>query len=339
MSLICVETLQDLKTKRPLLAFSGGADSTALFFTLIEHKIPFDIAIIHYGLRPQADEEVAYAKELAQKFSLKCHLLKAKKIEQNFEYEARQIRYAFFKELIREHGYTHLLTAHHLQDRLEWMLMQLSKGAGSAELLGMQETEERSDHTLLRPLINSSKDEILQYLRINNLHWFHDESNDDLSYKRNHFRHKVVNELLKDNLEGIRQSFKYLQEDVSELIKEVHIHEVEELSLFYATGHRRSDIFHIDKILKSKGYILTAKQREELKTKDEIIAGRKFLVVLNRGIYYIAPYIKEVMEKEFKEECRVLGVPDKLRPYLFVTPLAFILFTRFVPCDIDMHGK
>lgn len=339
MSLLTYEKLQGLQDNRPLLAFSGGADSTALFFTLIEHKIPFDIAIVHYGLRPQADEEVKYAKELCRKFAKKCHLLKAEKIDQNFEYEARKVRYEFFERVIRENSYTHLLTAHHLQDRLEWMLMQLSKGAGSAELLGMQEEEARSDYTLLRPLLNSSKEEILAYLRENKIHWFHDESNDDLSYKRNYFRHKIVNELLKDNLEGIKQSFKYLQEDVSELIKDVKVHEAEELSLFCATGHKRSDIFHIDKILKSKGYILTAQQREELKIKDEIVAGRKFLVVLDKGVYYIAPYLKETMDKEFKEECRELGVPNKLRPYLYVTPLAFILFTRFLPCNVDMHGK
>jgi len=328
------ESLEKLQDKKPLLAFSGGADSTSLFFLLIEHKIPFDIAIVHYGLRNQADEEVTYAQSLAKEHGLTCHLLKAPKIEQNFEYEARKVRYDFFEKLIDAYNYTHLLTAHHLQDRLEWMLMQLSKGAGSAELVGMREIEKRSHYTLFRPLINSSKDEILNYLRENKRHWFHDESNDDLSYKRNYFRHKIVNELLKDNLEGIKQSFKYLEEDVSELIKEVEVREAEELSLFFSTGHKRSDIYHIDKILKSKGYILTAPQRQELKTEDEIIAGRKFLVVLDKGIYYIAPFITQTMDKEFKEECRQLGVPSKLRPYLFKYPVAFILFTHFLPCSI-----
>ena len=332
--LLSKQSLQELKDNKVLLAFSGGADSSALFFLLLEHKIPFDIAIVHYGLRKQADEEVAYAQELAKEYGLTCHLLKTSKIEQNFEYEARKIRYDFFERLIQDKSYTHLLTAHHLQDRLEWMLMQLSKGAGLAELAGMNELERRSDYTLFRPLINRSKEEILAYLRDNKRHWFHDESNDDLSYKRNYFRHKIVNELLKENIEGIKQSFKYLEEDVSELIKEVEIREAEELSLFFSTGHKRSDIYHIDKILKSKGYMLTAAQRQELKTEDEIIAGRKFLVVLDKGIYYIAPYISETMDKEFKEECRQLGVPSKLRPYLFKNPMAFILYTHFMPCSI-----
>ena len=332
--LLSHDSLLPLQDTKALLAFSGGADSTALFFSLLEKNISFDIAIVHYGLRPQAEEEVAYAQELAQEHGLKCHLLKAAKIEQNFEFEARRIRYDFFEKLIEENNYAYLLTAHHLQDRLEWMLMQFSKGAGTAELVGMSLLEERANYTLFRPLINHSKEEILSYLREKKIHWFHDESNDDLSYKRNYFRHKIVNALLKDNLEGIKHSFKYLEEDVSELIKEVHIKKVESFSLFFSTGHKRSDIYHIDKILKSEGYILTSSQRQELKVQDEIIAGRKFVVLLDKGIYYIAPFISLTMDKEFKEECRKLGVPSKLRPYLFQHPMAFILFTRHMPCSL-----
>jgi len=339
LSLIPFDKLCDLKEGKNLLAFSGGADSTALFHTLLEHNIPFDIAIVHYGLRKQADEEVEYAQTLAEEHKLTCHLLRAEKIEQNFEYEARKIRYDFFERLIHEHKYNHLLTAHHLQDRLEWMLMQLCKGAGAAELVGMKEKEKRSAYTLRRPLIETSKEEIIPYLEQKQIRWFHDETNDDPSYKRNYFRHEIAAKLIKENSQGIRRSFTYLEEDVKTLIKETEVYEAEELSLFFSTGHRRSDIYHIDKILKARGYILTAAQREELKTHDEIIAGRKFLVVLNKGIYYIAPYLQEVMDKAFKEECRELGVPGKLRPYLFVTPLAFILFTRFLPCNVDMHGK
>jgi tRNA(Ile)-lysidine synthase len=334
LSLLSSEKLGSFHNKKLLLAFSGGADSSALFFTLLEHKIPFDIAIVHYGLREQADEEVKYAQELAATHSLQCHLHKADKIGQNFEYEARHIRYTFFERLIQTHGYTHLLTAHHLQDRLEWLLMQLCKGAGVAELVGMQENEQRIGYTLCRPLIETSKEEIISYLEQAQMRWFHDESNDDLSYKRNYFRHEVATKLLQEYSTGIKQSFKYLQEDAKALIKEVKIHEADELSLFVSTKHKRSDIYHIDKVLKARGYILTAQQREELKTQDEIIAGRKYLVVLDRGIYYIAPYLTEVMDKDFKEECRGLGVPVKLRPYLFKSPLAFILFTRFLPCSL-----
>ncbi len=333
MSLLNSQNLSSLK--KSLLAFSGGADSTALFFSLLEHKIDFDIAIVNYGLRVQADEEVRYAQELAKKFNLNCHLLRAEKIEKNFEYQARCVRYDFFEELIKKHNYTHLLTGHHLQDRLEWMLMQLCKGAGSAELLGMKKDEKRSTYILSRPLLENSKEEIIYYLKNRKIKYFHDESNNDTSYKRNYFRHEIATELIHHYKEGIKQSFTYLEEDVNSLIKEVDIKEVDNLSLFFSTADKRSDIFHIDKILKSKNYMLTALQRQELKSSDEVIAGRKFLIILDKGIYYIAPYIKESMDKAFKEECRVLGIPNKLRPYLFKHPMAFILYTRFMPCSLE----
>lgn len=322
---------------KPLLAFSGGADSTALFYTLRHLGIKPDLAIVHYGRRSQADEELAFAQKLARTHQLECHYLHADSIENNFESNARKVRYDFFESLINKHGYTHLLTAHHLQDRLEWMLMQLCKGAGVAELIGMSMLEPRKDYLLYRPLLETSKSTILNYLNAHQYHWFHDESNDDQSFQRNYFRHEIANTLLEKYEEGIRQSFRYLQSDADTLIKPVKLYEAQALSLFYSTQDIRSDIYHIDKILKTKGYILTAAQREELTLKDEIIAGRKFLVVKHDNIYYIAPYLTTDMDKEFKEQCRQMGVPPKLRPYLYETPMAYILYTKFLPCNAGIN--
>src|SRR3989338_1544035 len=111
------KTLLKIKDKKNLLAFSGGADSTALFFLLLKHNIPFDIAIVNYGVREQSKEEVAYAQELAKTHNLKCHIFNAPKIEQNFEAAAREIRYNFFEELILKYKYENLLTAHHLDKK------------------------------------------------------------------------------------------------------------------------------------------------------------------------------------------------------------------------------
>ena len=73
-------SLEKLQGKKNLLAFSAGVDSTALFFILLQNNINFDIAIVNYNTREQSQEELAYAKELASTYNLKCHLLNAEKI-------------------------------------------------------------------------------------------------------------------------------------------------------------------------------------------------------------------------------------------------------------------
>lgn len=320
------KTLLDLKDKKNLLAFSGGADSTALFFLLLKHNIPFDIAIVDYGIREQSKEEVAYAQRLAKSHNLKCHLFKAPKIEHNFEAKAREIRYGFFEELIKEYDYDNLLTAHHLGDRFEWMLMQFCKGAGCAEIAGMQSIQNREFYKLVRPLLHLDKKELLAYLHANEKHYFEDESNLDEDIKRNSFRHKYSVPLLEKYLSGIKKSFDYIDEDRAELIDEIELNGIGDFAYFRSSDNLRADIFAIDKYLKSQLYMLSAGEREALKNSSTVIAGRRFIINQDRGLIFIAPYEQEKnkMDDKFKDECRVLKIEPKLRPYLYKNQSAFL---------------
>ena len=308
---------ESLTKSKNLLAFSAGVDSTALLFLLLENKIKFDIAIVDYGLRLQSKEEVKYAQELALKYNFTCHLLNAETITSNFEANARTLRYNFFEKLIAQHKYENLLTAHHLGDRFEWMLMQFCKGAGCAELSGMSESEKRSNYTLIRPLLHLDKQELLSYLNAGKMTYFIDESNEDSKYKRNEFRHKFSNPLLQKHLSGIKKSFKYIDEDVKTLILECEVLESKELSYFKSSSSKRSDIFYIDKILKSKGILISANEREQLKESVALVVGRKYIVNQEHGFVFVAPYIKvDKIPKELKERLRLLHVEPKLRGYL-----------------------
>ena len=159
-----------IKNSKNLLAFSGGVDSSALFFLLLNHKIDFDIAIVNYNTREQSKDEIEYALNLAKEYKKEI-FIKDVKLENssNFEKNARDIRYGFFQQIIKENSYETLITAHQLNDRLEWFLMQLSKGAGLVELFGIREFEEKKDYKIFRPLLNVSKDELENYLKENNI--------------------------------------------------------------------------------------------------------------------------------------------------------------------------
>lgn len=311
--------LDQLRGRKNLLAFSGGVDSSALFFLLLGEEIEFDIAIVNYKQRAQSEQEVSYAKDLALKHNLICHTLIAPTINSNFEAKAREIRYGFFEDLIKKHSYENLLTAHHLGDRFEWMLMQFCRGAGCAEMAGMQKLQKRDSYTLVRPLLHLEKRELYNYLKKNSIKYFEDATNEDEEIKRNSFRHRHTNVLLDEYLSGIKKSFEYLDGDREILVPELEVKHIEELSYFKSTKSARSDIFIVDKILKRRSYMLSYSERELLLKESSLVVGREFLVCRVGEYLFVLPYSDEKtpMSKEFKEECRVLRVDPKMRPYLY----------------------
>jgi len=307
-----------LKGKKNLLAFSAGGDSTALLFLLLKFNITFDIAIVNYNTREQSLQELAYAQELAKKYNFTCHSLDAPKIEKNFEAKAREIRYNFFEKLVAAFSYENLLTAHHLGDRFEWMLMQFCKGAGCAELSGMCLEEKRSTYSLIRPLLHLEKEELLAYLQKEKILYFEDETNADETIQRNHVRHNYSQPLLKEFRSGIKKSFEYLDEDRELLIEEKAVNSVDELLYIQRATTKRSDIYTIDKALKKLGFMMSARERELLKKETTLMLGRKYIVHFHTHYIFVIPTLstKVEMSHKFKEECRVLKIEPKLRAFL-----------------------
>jgi tRNA(Ile)-lysidine synthase len=310
-----LENLGLLKNSKNLLAFSAGVDSSALFFLLIEHNISFDIALVNYGLREQSKEEETYALALSKQHNLKAHISHAPTFENNFEKNARDFRYSFFDKLMKD--YDNLLTAHHLNDQLEWFLMRLTKGAGTTELLGLESHSMRKNYLLLRPLLQQSKEELLQYLQTNKHHYFVDQSNVDEKYERNHFRKQFSNKLLEEYKEGITRSFQYLKEDCIALAEGVE--ELTHQKKFYLLSYEKNFqvVRVVDKYLKRLGYLLSSAQRTELKKENSLVFGGLWAVEVVENRIFIAPYRTTSMSKEFKELCRRKKIPSKIRAYLY----------------------
>lgn len=306
-----------------LLAFSGGVDSTALFFTLIEYKIPFSVASVNYQTREQSNNELAHIKELCSKHNIVYHTHTCTLAKSNFEASARAVRYAFFTSLCKEFGYTHLLTAHQLDDALEWFLMQLTKGAGLVELIGMQEVEQRDEFWLIRPLLSHTKKELLEFLHTNNLPYFVDESNFDEKYLRNHFRHQFSSKLLELYANGIKKSFHFLSEDKHHFTSKTFYNDGE-LFVFENNAH---SLRFIDKAMKKNGLLMSQKQRICIDKKDGVISGR-VAVGWSDELVFVAPFVKIVMSREFKELCRVAKIPPNIRGYLYKNNISPNFYTH-----------
>jgi tRNA(Ile)-lysidine synthase len=302
------------KSSSNLLAFSGGVDSSALFFWLLEKNIDFDIAIVNYHTRDTSDKEVAYAKELALKYNKKIYV-KDCYLDKFSENEARKCRYAFFEEIIKKYGYNTLITAHHLNDRFEWFLMQLSKGAGLKELIAMEQIEERERYKIWRPFYNLSRKEILTFLHKRNIKYFIDKSNYDKKYKRNFIRHEFANKFVELYEKGIKKSFEILEEE-KKLIFDTKWNKKGKC-YWFEKSFTEKDIRKVDAILKRLGILPTSAQRKEiLKTNFNCVIQGKIAIDSNETHIFIAPYVKIKLTKEEKEKFRKNKIPPKIRGYL-----------------------
>ena len=299
-----------------LLAFSGGVDSSALFYILLNQDIEFDIAIVDYNQRKQSKDEVIYATQLAHKYNKKCYITTYDENKKFSEKEARDFRYNFFDEIIEKEKYESLITAHQLDDKLEWFLMQFTKGAGLSELLSFEEISYRNGYKILKPLLAYTKKELLHYLESNNIKYFIDESNKDEKYKRNYFRHNFSEKLLEEFSEGIKNSFEYLQIDNKSLFSNIEKSTYEELNIYKFSGDLNIAIRLIDKDLKKRGIIISKGTRDEILSQKEIVISNKISVSIDNNSIYIAPYLNSPMDKKFKEKCRINNIPKNIRPYL-----------------------
>jgi tRNA(Ile)-lysidine synthase len=306
-----------IASKKNLLAFSGGVDSTALFFLLLEYNIPFDIAIVNYHQRKQSEMEVAYAKELAQTYNKQCFV--AEFDEDKFsEKTARDFRYKFFDEIIEENSYDALITAHQLNDKLEWFLMQLTKGAGFHELIGFEMESRRNNYRVYKPLLENTKESLLDYLQKNNIQYFIDETNQDIKYKRNYFRKEFSDKLLHEFEDGIKNSFVYLQNDIDSLNSLYKVKKFQELSIArFQTNDINVMMKFIDKELKQRGILISKDTRDEIITQKSIVVSHKVAVEIIENKVWIAPYITTTMDKKFKEKCRTAKIATNVRSYLF----------------------
>ncbi len=314
LDLECVDLC---KNKKNLLAFSAGVDSTALFFLLIDQNIDFDIAIVDYNQRDQSKLEITYAKELAKKYN-KNIFIKEYKQNSFSEKKARDFRYDFFDDMVQTKGYETVLMAHQLNDQFEWLLMQFSKGAGLIELLGLHKIEQKQSYSLIRPLLDISKDELISYLEQNKIKYFVDHTNKDTKFTRNKIREKYSNEFIKEYSIGVQKSFEYLHEDYNSLIKSGKlIFNQKDLYIFSYNDDENVALRVIDIQLKKMGILISSKTRAEIIKNKEVVVSHKIAIALKNNLIFIAPIYNKTIPKEFKEIYRKNGIPKNIRAYIY----------------------
>ena len=280
-----------------LLAVSGGVDSMVLAALFHDLGVKFQVAHINYKLRGEDSElDQKVVQDFCEKNHIKFNVYevseKDNKPENSIQLWARKLRYNFFKQIQEQENLEFLVTAHHLNDQLETFIINLSKAAGIKGLSGIP----ANNNSILRPLLNFTKEEIYDFAKENTIEFREDLSNKKSDYLRNKIRNEIVPKLLEINdhfLENFKKSASYLnqtkdfvQKEIQHKIKSFTISNDECIVLDKQKISEESDFVKFE-ILRKFGFndekemlkIFTAETGKKFISKDfELIINRNELI-------------------------------------------------------------
>ena len=186
------------------IACSGGLDSMVLLHLAAAyvraHGVALHVLHVHHGLSSNADAWLDHVEAASATIGAR---FEARRVDVRHsgagtEAAARKLRYAALGALCSAHGVTLMLTAHHLDDQAETVLLQLLRGSGTAGLSGMDAANAAPELlgnpalVMARPLLQHSRLELEQYAAGHAIEWVEDESNADPRFARNALRHQVM---------------------------------------------------------------------------------------------------------------------------------------------------
>ncbi|MBQ4252669.1 MAG: tRNA lysidine(34) synthetase TilS [Erysipelotrichaceae bacterium] len=175
-----------------VMGVSGGCDSMALLSLCLERGLKLTVCFVNYKLRKSADDEERLVREYCGERGIEVRTLyPVQKDPDNFQKWAREVRYAFYKEVYDEKQATALLLGHHQDDHLENYLMAQERGS-HGWYYGIQPETSHHGMRILRPLLDMRKQETRDYCLANGVPFHDDESNFSDKYQRNRIRHALI---------------------------------------------------------------------------------------------------------------------------------------------------
>lgn len=197
--------------ERIIVGVSSGPDSVALLCLLCECKLDLTVVPVYvdHGLRPdESPKEIELVRNLAANYHLQCQIVKVdtlrnqKKHGYSLEESARLLRYEALQRSCAEFNSTRIAIAHTADDQAEEILLRLLRGTGLKGLSGMV----MKNNNIIRPLLTTSKKNLLKYLAENNIQYCTDSSNSNRSFLRNRIRLDLLPEIAEHINPSIRST-------------------------------------------------------------------------------------------------------------------------------------
>ncbi len=188
--LLKIDNLFDSPPAKIAVAVSGGADSMCLTHILkhwcIKNNVKLNALIVDHGLRSESSEEASFICTFLESQGIKTTVLKwiGAKPKSNIQSKARAARYELLHDYCLAHGIKHLFVAHTLNDQAETVLMRIIRGSGIDGISAIKSKTKFGELTLLRPLLDTTRIHIENYMKDTGWPWVNDPSNMNHKYKR-----------------------------------------------------------------------------------------------------------------------------------------------------------
>lgn len=229
------------KTDIIVVGSSSGPDSMALLTMLLKIREKYNLKIIvahvNHNVRRESIKEEEYMRDYSSKNNLVFETMTIESYgDDNFENEARNIRYRFFEKVVNKYNANYLMTAHHGDDLIETILMRIVRGSNLNGYAGFKDYVDMGNYSIVRPLVNFTKEELVQYVEKENVKYFVDSSNKSDNYTRNRYRKKVL-PFLKEEDKNVHKKFLKLSEILQETSVFVNKVRDKELKKVFKNGH------------------------------------------------------------------------------------------------------
>ena len=194
-----------------VIGCSAGPDSMALLYYLhTSTKNPLIVAHINHNKRKESIKEEKYLSTFCKNNNITFETITIKKYtENNFENEARNKRYTFYEQILKKYNTKYLFLAHHGDDLIETILMKIARGSNLEGYAGIKEISKKNNYYIIRPFLSYTKQDLINYNEQNNIKYYLDKSNEDTTYTRNRYRHKILPLLKEENPNIHKQFLKY----------------------------------------------------------------------------------------------------------------------------------
>lgn len=240
-----------------VVGVSGGPDSMALLYILNEFKEKMNLRLIcahvNHNTRKETIKEEEYIREYCKKNKIIFETIKINSWgDDNFENEARSVRYNFFEELIDKYKAKYLMTAHHADDLIETILMRIVRGSTLKGYSGFSKVVNKGKYKIVRPLITLTKDEIIDFNKKNNIKYFIDSTNNEDKHTRNRYRH-VILPFLKSENPNVHKKFIKFSETLLENSNYIDKEANKQFNRVFQDGILYIDKFvQLDKVIQTK---------------------------------------------------------------------------------------